>query len=61
MSGGAAAQIYFHERVGFDNGARIFSRDKQCEASFALDKPQMGRGRQHVNVLSNGSGAIEAA
>ena len=35
--------------------ARIFSQDKQREASLALDKVAMGRSRQHDAVKSNGS------
>jgi circadian clock protein KaiC len=33
--------------------ARIFSQDKQREASLALDKVEMGRSRQHDAVKSN--------
>jgi hypothetical protein len=33
--------------------ARIFSQDKQREASAASDKVEMGRSRQH-DILSNG-------
>jgi circadian clock protein KaiC len=35
--------------------ARIFSQDKQREASLASDKVEMGRSRQHDAVKSNGS------
>ena len=35
--------------------ARIFSQDKQREASVALDRVAMGRSRQHDAVKSNGS------
>jgi circadian clock protein KaiC len=35
--------------------ARIFSQDKQREASLASDKAEMGRSRQHDIVQSNGS------
>ena len=37
--------------------ARIFSQDKQREASLALDKVEMGRSRQHDAVKSNASRA----
>ena len=35
--------------------ARIFSQDKQREASLASDKVAMGRSRQHDTVQNNGS------
>jgi circadian clock protein KaiC len=37
--------------------ARIFSQDRQREASLALDKVEMGRSRQHDAVKSNASRA----
>jgi circadian clock protein KaiC len=37
--------------------ARIFSQDKQREASVALDRVAMGRSRQHNPVKGNGSPA----
>jgi hypothetical protein len=33
---------------------RIFSQDKQREASVALDKAEMGRSRQHDVIKNNG-------
>jgi hypothetical protein len=37
--------------------SRIFSQDKQREASVALDRVAMGRSRQHDAVKGNGSPA----
>jgi hypothetical protein len=38
--------------------ARIFSQDKQREASLASDKVEMGRSRQHDVVKNNGTRII---
>jgi circadian clock protein KaiC len=38
--------------------ARIFSQDKQREASLASDKAEMGRSRQHDIVKNNGNGRV---